>query len=174
VIRIEIARLEDVSAAAALVRAVSRTTYHRSSAEVRRWAEAMADVAIWQEKIERRGSFVFTASDAGVVVGVVWVSCLESGGAYGTDGYLGGLYVALPGRGIGACLVRRAERQAVLWRRRALLAEALYDGAGHRMLCHLGWRERGQHAGRLVAGSVWAELVRDLEGAPDPQSVTQA
>jgi hypothetical protein len=44
-----------------------------------------------------------------------------------------------------------------------LLAEALYDGPGHRMLCHLGWRERGHDAGRISGGAVWAELVRDVE-----------
>jgi GNAT superfamily N-acetyltransferase len=162
--RIEIVRPGNASAAAALVRDVSRETYQSSGRQVRLWAEAMARVEVWQERIERPGSMVLAASDAGVVVGVVWVACLESPGPYDTDGYLGGLYVAAPGRGIGGSLVRRAEQQAARWRRRALLAEALYGGPGHRMLCHLGWRERGNQAGRIVDGEVWAELVRDLEG----------
>jgi GNAT superfamily N-acetyltransferase len=171
VIGIEIAQSEHATAVARLVRDVSRATYQRSGPDVRRWAAGMARVELWQEKIERPGSVVLTASNVDGLVGVVWVACVEPGGAYDTDGYLGGLYVALPGQGIGGSLVRRAERQALLWQRRALLAEALHGGPGHRMLCRMGWRERSHHPGRIVAGAAWAELVRDLEEVRADHSV---
>jgi hypothetical protein len=169
VVRIEIAGLAAAAEVASLVQDISRTTYEHCGADVRRWAHDMAGEEIWTRRIAHPQSAVLTASDAGVVVGVVWVASVRPRGAHRTDGYLGGLYVALPGRGIGASLVRIAERHAELWRCRALLAEALFGGAGHRMLSHLGWRERGRHSGRLVTGAKWVELVRELDAqAPGP------
>jgi GNAT superfamily N-acetyltransferase len=165
VVRIEIAGLDAAAEVASLVRDISRTTYERCGPEVRRWAQDMAVEEIWTRRIAQPHSTVLTASDAAVVVGVVWVAAVGPRGAHGTDGYLGGLYVALPGRGTGASLVRHAERHAASWRCRALLAEALCDGAGHRMLSHVGWRERGRHSGRIVTGGMWVELVRELDAA---------
>ncbi|HWH09992.1 MAG TPA: GNAT family N-acetyltransferase [Solirubrobacteraceae bacterium] len=161
--RIEIARPGDAAEAASLVRDISRATYEDAGEDVRRWAQTMSDAGIWDERIKRPGSVVLAARNAGDIVGVVWVACLEPGRTYAADGYLGGLYVALPGRGIGRSLVCHAERHAALSGCRALLAEALHGGAGHRMLCRMGWRERGRHAGRIVAGPVWVELVRELD-----------
>jgi len=160
--RIEIASLAAAAEVAALVHNISRATYEHCGADVRRWAEDMATEESWMRRIAQPRSAVLTATDAGVVVGVVWVASVCPRGPHRTDGYLGGLYVARPGRGIGALLVRHAEGRAGLWRCRALLAEALYGGAGHRMLAHLGWSERGRHSGRIVAGAAWVELVSEL------------
>jgi hypothetical protein len=96
-----------------------------------------------------------------------------AGEGLGQDARVTRIEIASPGdaaevasQGIGASLVRHAERQAVRCRRRALLAEALCGGPGHHMLHHLGWREAGRHSGRLVAGAAWVDLVRELEDTP--------